>query len=120
MGMIDSRITPGRESEKDVPLQMYLISTPAGGKYIISEKVFLGIAYGTTTKFVGMPALQFIFARKIGETKERFHHLPVAVSDISPYFESVPETEPVGCATVEKPSEAPDDHFDGSYDAGRY
>lgn len=97
-------MAPDREQEEESLSQLYLISTPAGNKYIISARVFQAIIFGTTTKCVGIPDLQFIFAKKIGETKKRFHHLPVAVSDISLYFEPAPETEPVGCATVEKPS----------------
>lgn len=97
-------MAPDREQEEECLSQPYLISTPAGNKYIISARVFQGIMWGKTTKLVGVPDLQFIFAKKIGETGERFHYLPVAVSDISRYFESASDIEPVGCATVEKSS----------------
>lgn len=90
----------------------HLISTPAGGKYIISGRVFEGIMFGTTVKLVGIPALQIIFAKKIGETKERFHYLPVAASDISPYFESALDTESVGRATIKEKSSRSSCHTD--------
>jgi hypothetical protein len=50
-----------------------------------------------------------IIGRLIGDSQERLHHIsPKHIVRISPYVESESDTEPVGCATLEKPlSEEP-------------
>lgn len=99
-----------RCSEKDLSQekkQFYLISTPAGGRYVIDRFIYSTFLDGRVEKVSYVPGLFVVFARKIGDDRERLHYLPLTVSDISPYSELAPETEPVGCATVEEPFEKP-------------
>lgn len=100
-------MAPDREPEEKDILQkkLLLISTPAGGRYIIDfDQLQAIINKEGGMRSSELPGLYKVFAKKIGDNQMLHYFLPLGVSDISSYSEPVPETEPVGRATVEESS----------------
>lgn len=114
---INARLLSADLSQEKTDQIFFRVSTPAGGKYIVSFAVLHNLIMDSRPDRFGLFA---VFGRREGELENREHHLPIGMCDISPLSEPVPDTEPVGCATVEKPSERPDDHFDESYKVDGY
>lgn len=89
----------GVPSQEEAKETFFRVSTPAGRNYIVSFTALKNAAknFDSDRGF----GLFKVLGRQEGELKNRLHHLPLKMSDISPYVEVISDIEIVGRATLE-------------------